>query len=79
MSIGSPSRKRKPKSKVVFVKVDTTEHKLFSDLAVLRHTTLSELIRQLLHRELDSKLDEQGRSTIGDVGLRPKASNRSGE
>lgn len=52
MSIVSANMKRKPKSKVIFVKVDPSEHKTFSDLAVTRHTTLSELIRQMLHREL---------------------------
>lgn len=55
MSISSANMKRKPKSKVVFVKVDVSEHKAFSDLAVQRHTTLSELIRQLLHREVAPK------------------------
>jgi len=52
MSITSANMKRKPKSKVVFVKVDAIEHKTFSDFAIFRHTNLSELIRQLLHREV---------------------------
>lgn len=55
MRLISANMKRKPKSKVVFVKVDASEHKAFNDLAITRHTNLSELIRQLLHRELQPK------------------------
>lgn len=51
--------KRKPKSKVVFVKVDADEHKSFTDLSIRRKTNLSELIRQLLHRELASELQSK--------------------
>lgn len=47
--------KRKPRNKPIFVKATQQEHTAFTNLAITRNTTLSELIRQLLHRELQSK------------------------
>jgi hypothetical protein len=43
------------KNKPIFVKASKSEHSAFRKLAEKRHTNLSELIRQLLHRELDSQ------------------------
>jgi len=43
------------KTKAIPVKVTEQEHLAFQKLAVKRHTNLSELIRQLLHRELARK------------------------
>lgn len=37
------------------VKVTSAEKRKFEKLAEQRHTTISELIRQLLHREADQK------------------------
>lgn len=39
------------------VKVTEAEKRKFEKLAKSRHTTLSELIRQLLHREADAKAE----------------------
>jgi hypothetical protein len=54
MSLISANMKRKPRNKPIFVKATQQEHTAFTNLAISRNTTLSELIRQLLHRELDS-------------------------
>lgn len=43
------------RSKPIFVKLSPEEHEKFRKLAVKRHTNLSELIRQMLHREADAK------------------------
>jgi hypothetical protein len=40
------------KTKVLYVKATEDEHNAFQRLAAKRHTNLSELIRQLLHREV---------------------------
>lgn len=39
----------------VFVRVSVREKRKFQKLAKSRHTDISELARQLLHREADSK------------------------
>lgn len=52
MSIGFVNMKRKPRNKPIFVKATADEHKTFTELAIRRNTTLSELIRQMLHREV---------------------------
>jgi len=44
--------KRKPRNKPIFVKATQDEHKAFTDLSIRRNTSLSELIRQLLHDEV---------------------------
>jgi hypothetical protein len=58
MGAYSNSMKRQHRDKPVFVKTTAVEHKLFTDLAAKRHTTLSELIRQLLHRELNQSKEQ---------------------
>lgn len=40
----------------IFVKVSEAEKRKFQKVAKDRHTDISELIRQLLHREADMKL-----------------------
>jgi hypothetical protein len=45
-------KKRAKRDKPLFIKATPEEHKLFSDLAQKRHTTVSEMVRQLLHREV---------------------------
>ena len=52
MRLISPSMKRKPRNKPIFVKATQDEHKAFTDLSIRRNTSLSELIRQLLHDEV---------------------------
>ena len=42
------------------VKVTVEEKRKFEKLAASRYTTVSELIRQLLHREADSKTSRAG-------------------
>ena len=59
MSIRFANMKRKPRNKPIFVKTTQDEHKTFTDLAIRRNTTLSELIRQLLHREVAGQSKEQ--------------------
>jgi hypothetical protein len=49
--------KRKNKDKWLQIKVTTGEHIAFHELAYKRHTGLSELIRQLLHREADIEVN----------------------
>lgn len=49
--------KRKPRNKPIFVKATEQEHRTFTDLAIRRNTTLSELIRQMLHREVAQSKD----------------------
>lgn len=46
---------KKAKTQWLQVKVTPEEKGLFRKLAETRHTDLSELIRQLLHREVDSQ------------------------
>jgi hypothetical protein len=41
----------------VFVRVSVREKRKFQRLAKSRHTDISELARQLLHREADSKAE----------------------
>lgn len=45
----------KPRTKRIPVKVTPEEDKKFKKLAESRHTDVSELIRQLLHREADQQ------------------------
>jgi len=52
-------KKRAKREKPLFVKCNPEEHKLFNDLAQKRHTTVSELVRQLLHREAAQTKDAQ--------------------
>lgn len=55
MSILSATMKRKKlakRGKPIFVRATADEHVAFNNLAVARNTNLSELIRQLLHREV---------------------------
>jgi hypothetical protein len=47
--------KRRPKTAWIQCKVAPEEKAQFKRLADARHTDLSELIRQLLHREVDSQ------------------------
>lgn len=59
MSILFSPMKRKPRVKPIFVRATEQEHRAFNDLAVQRHTNLSELIRQLLHREVAAQSQGQ--------------------
>ena len=59
MRLSSANMKRKPRNKPIFVKATADEHKAFTDLAISRHTTLSELIRQMLHAERERQAKEQ--------------------
>lgn len=64
MSIVSANMKRRAKkSRAIFVKASQQEHTAFTQLAIERHTTLSELIRQLLYREVESQPKEQVSAT----------------
>jgi hypothetical protein len=47
--------KRLPKDARFMLKVDRSEKKAAEELAARRHTTVSDLFRQLLHRELDNE------------------------
>jgi len=44
---------QKPKSEQIHVKVSDVEKRKFERLAESRHMKLSELVRQILHREAD--------------------------
>jgi hypothetical protein len=44
----------------IFIRVNALEKRRFQKLAKSRHTDISELARQLLHREADSKTSEAG-------------------
>jgi hypothetical protein len=63
-SVSTPSTKEAPSVKErearIPVKVTADEKRKFEKLAASRYTTLSELIRQLLHRESDSKTARAG-------------------
>jgi hypothetical protein len=47
--------KKTPKDKPIFVRATAEEHALFTKQANKRHTTLSELVRQLLYKDVASK------------------------
>ncbi len=47
------------RNKVFQIRMSNTEEKAFRKLADSRHLPLAILIRQLLHRELDSQAKEQ--------------------
>ena len=44
----------------IHVRVNAPEKRKFEKLAKSRHTDISELVRQLLHREADSKTSKAG-------------------
>lgn len=54
MSLNSATMKKRAKrDKPLFIKTTAEEHALFNRLALTRNTTVSELVRQLLHREVE--------------------------
>ena len=45
---------------IIRLRVSVPEKRRFEKLAKLRHTDLSELVRQVLHKEADSTIVRQG-------------------
>lgn len=50
---------REPRTKLVPVAVNEQERKLFQALARKRHTSLAEVIRQVLYREIELEKQKQ--------------------
>jgi len=51
-------KKRAKRDKPLFIKTTPEEHKLFTWLAQKRNTTVSEMVRQLLHREASQSQEQ---------------------
>jgi len=56
----NPAGADRQRDERLFVRVSVSEKRKFTRLAKRRHTDVSELARQLLHREADTKSLEAG-------------------